>query len=222
MRGLMPTFNQGLVTLVHELRLPEVTLAPPPTSLHGSTSAFDVADFTAIEARLLQCNMDEYFRQEIDAEMLRTLRGGDFPQFATSARADPDADKKALQVSKELLLKCLTQEQREAFTQQGAFSVRTPTGRMLRITQARTFNVIDERGSRFCAAPKNATLLPIFDIMLAQKLTLETNPASFFQVANRRGTEPAMDFCAYEIYGREGVVSHTAGLACLHFGNTAV
>lgn len=94
-----------------------------------------------------------------------------------------DIPESAKQKSRELLLRLLSPAQREEFQSAGKFTVQIRDGRQLRIERRHTFNVID-LGTRIRYCTHSATPVPIFDLMLAQKLMLETDPDSFFAVAN--------------------------------------
>ena len=87
--------------------------------------------------------------------------------------------------SLELLLQCLTPEQRAEFKRSKAFRVRGPSGQQYRITYGNAGNVeaLMPTGAvsrRLCAGPLE---LPVPSIMLAQKLMLETQEAEFLRIA---------------------------------------
>ena len=90
--------------------------------------------------------------------------------------------------ARQLLLRCLTSEQREDFERQGCFTVQVPGWGRFRVLPRTMFNVQDtESGIFYCAAPEG--LLPLSDQLLAQKLVLENDPERFFRVARRRREE---------------------------------
>lgn len=87
--------------------------------------------------------------------------------------------------AKSLLLRVLTPRQREEFARSGYFAVEVVgRGRFVILPDA-MFNVLEmATGDCYCAVP--ATGVPIADLMLAQKLLLESDPDQFFRVANCR------------------------------------
>ena len=85
-----------------------------------------------------------------------------------------------------LLLSCLNSEQRRTLEEDKYFDVRGPSGEHFRIEEADHSNVylLDENGeqqARFCGLVYG---VPKSDSLLAQKLTLETQPEVFLAVAN--------------------------------------
>jgi len=115
----------------------------------------------------------------LDAEA-RRMDGMDQMRMAARRRA------------RQLLLSCLTVEQRACYLAHGYFDVRS-CGRTYRIFQGAHGNValLDAQGRRvetYCAQPAG---VPEEDSMLAQKLSLELAPAEFFRIANvNRYPEP--------------------------------
>ena len=87
--------------------------------------------------------------------------------------------------AKSLLLRLLTPKQKEEFTCRGYFTVEVARrGRFVILPDA-MFNVLEmATGDCYCAVP--ATGVPIADLMLAQKLLLESDPDQFFRKANCR------------------------------------
>jgi hypothetical protein len=85
----------------------------------------------------------------------------------------------------QLLLRVLRPAQRQEFLRYGYFIVDAPCCGRFQILPRSVFNVLSmETGIAYCAAPD--ITVPIPDLMLAQKLLLENDPARFFQVANQR------------------------------------
>ena len=87
--------------------------------------------------------------------------------------------------SLDLLMRCLTREQRAEFERFRTFTVRGKSGRLYRITYATTANVevvmaTGEVLSRLCAGPAG---VPTPAVMLAQKLMLETAEQEFIRIA---------------------------------------
>lgn len=89
--------------------------------------------------------------------------------------------------ARETLLKTLSPHQRAQFEKSAHFDVEVrEDGRYrgtYRIHKGTVFNVEHrESGTRYCARPDGQ--MPVYDVMLGQKLTLETNPKEFFKQAN--------------------------------------
>lgn len=101
-------------------------------------------------------------------------------------RADPEAAARG----EKLLREWLSRAQLEQYDRCGGFEVKgCDTGIRYRILKGRAFNVIelDETGRercQLCFGPEGA--LVIGDVMLAQKVALETNERAALAVANRR------------------------------------
>ncbi len=84
-----------------------------------------------------------------------------------------------------LLLRTLNPHQRARFMRSGHFTVHAPGWGDFEILPRPVFNVISlDTGICYCAMPE--AVVPIADMMLAQKLLLESEPARFFAVANQR------------------------------------
>lgn len=102
-----------------------------------------------------------------------TTTGSTMPTQSPSQRAE------------QLLVECLSPAQREEFREKRYFTVQAPDWGELQIHHRQIFNVFDpvER-IWYCAGPEGD--LPVCDVMLGQKLVLESNPETFFRQANRR------------------------------------
>lgn len=115
----------------------------------------------------------ELLNMDLAARMMQV------PRFVDFYLADAIAAEK----SKQLLISKLTPAQREEFQATNGFAVALRDGRRMRIEKKNTFNVTDlGTGVKYCT--QSATAVPIYDLMLAQKLMLEADPDSFFAVAN--------------------------------------
>ena len=106
-------------------------------------------------------------------------------------------------VARELLRDCLTPTQLVDFDATGEFTVVVPAGaptdmvgRRLRVTQQESMGVqlLNQRGAltgvTYCIVPDNDNGVespPICDHMLATKLLIESDPATFFRIALRHG-----------------------------------
>ena len=109
-----------------------------------------------------------------------------FFAFSFGDTSTIEADQKSIALLKEWL----TPEQLKDFEQKEAFEViGNATGKRYRIHKCRSFGVYElGRGhdfvySRLCLVPENA--LAYGDIMLAQKIMLETNEVRALAIANR-------------------------------------
>jgi len=101
--------------------------------------------------------------------------------------------------ARDLLLRMLSPRQRKEFELHSYFSVNVPGRGRFWIFPWRSLNVVDPAtGDCYCGVPEGR--LPVYDLMLAQKLLLENDPQHFFCVANRHpsfvlrpaGTGPAI------------------------------
>jgi hypothetical protein len=93
--------------------------------------------------------------------------------------------------AEELLLVCLTEEQRKQYTELGYFETLV-NDKVYRINRGRSGNVqLIEGGvpkAKFCIHPR--AIIPDQDTMLAQLLMLRTDEAEFLRVANRTILHP--------------------------------
>jgi hypothetical protein len=106
------------------------------------------------------------------------------PSFSDSRSARFSAEARATQ----LLIRVLRLGQLHDYLRYGYFTVNAPGWGCFQILSRSVFNVVSmESGLAYCAAPD--ILVPIPDLMLAQKLLLENDPDRFFQVANQRRQE---------------------------------
>lgn len=90
------------------------------------------------------------------------------------------ADRRA----RDLLLSCLTEAQRQMLDARGQFLVASSRGRVFSIGNARMHNVHllgpqQERLEEWCVTVVEAEQVPVADILLAQKLHLETDEDAF-------------------------------------------
>jgi hypothetical protein len=82
-----------------------------------------------------------------------------------------------------LLLRMLAPAQREELERRDCFTVSVPGRGRFAILPRRTLNVLNlDSGECYCCI--TATEVPLWDLMLAQKLMLENDPDQFFAVAN--------------------------------------
>jgi hypothetical protein len=89
--------------------------------------------------------------------------------------------------AKKLLEECLTPVQKRAFRRWGTIPVVAESGKRYRIEKGWSGNVVElERGkvqARYCCHPKGVHSLPTYDVMLAQKLSLEADENHFVKTA---------------------------------------
>jgi len=86
--------------------------------------------------------------------------------------------------ARDLLLRMLSGTQRREFELCGYFSVEAPGRGRFWILPWRSLNVVEPvTGDCYCGIPEGR--LPVYDLMLAQKLLLENDPQHFFSVALR-------------------------------------
>ncbi len=102
-----------------------------------------------------------------------------------------------------LLRRSLTAEQRRELRQRKAFHVTAADGRRYRIENGSAHNVVlvdaDGDAIRYCIVFKDHEGLPNADLMLAQKLLLETNPAAFLRTARFQDLRRPDTTCAVVI-----------------------
>ena len=86
--------------------------------------------------------------------------------------------------ARSLLLRLLAPDQRAELERRDCFTVSVPGRGRFAILPRRTLNVLDlDNGECYCCI--TAVEVPLWDLMLAQKLLLENDPEQFFAVANR-------------------------------------
>jgi hypothetical protein len=93
---------------------------------------------------------------------------------------------KADQRAKELMMNCLSPEQRDEYERHKRFHVITPSGKKYRINKGTHGNIAllgenDRVLEKLCVQPEG---IPKYDAMLAQKLWLETDEEKVRKVAN--------------------------------------
>lgn len=92
-----------------------------------------------------------------------------------------------------LLLSCLNVEQRNEFEATGKFRVHLRDGRCFLIESRSVHNVVQLEGERrvrtFCITSLG---LPLYDVLLSQKLMLEGATEAFFAIANRQELNAAL------------------------------
>lgn len=90
--------------------------------------------------------------------------------------------------ARQLLLRVLSPAQRREFERYGYFTVHAAGWGRFHVMPRTTFNVVDaQTGICYCAGPEG--VVPLSDMMLAQKLVLEHDPARFFGVARSRSEQ---------------------------------
>jgi len=117
------------------------------------------------------------------------LDGPDTRDAALNARWIGDAATARSRVSearaRRLLTRLLTAQQLQELDKHGCFTVRVPERGTFCILPRSTFNVIHlQTGNLYCCTTE--AFVPLSDLMLAQKLLLESDPDRFFAAANCR------------------------------------
>lgn len=93
------------------------------------------------------------------------------------------AYKKIYRLSLRLLLRHLSKQQRAEFKAYRRFTVQGQFGDHYTIKQSRMVNIIRNRdGARFCGYPDG---VPLPDVLLGQKLLLETDEKNFLKSTNK-------------------------------------
>lgn len=110
-------------------------------------------------------------------------------ELALNARWIGDAATARSRVSesraRRLLARLLSAQQLQELDKHGCFTVCVPERGTFCILPRSTFNVIHlQTGNLYCCTTE--AFVPLSDLMLAQKLLLETDPERFFAVANCR------------------------------------
>lgn len=124
-------------------------------------------------------------RERLHAAAERAIAEGELRQ--ERLRIEGEARDAAEARARALLLSCLTPEQRASFERCRAFRVVSNLGNIFEIAHARTHGIhkLDMQGNQveqWCTTPNGR--IPICDVMLAQKLYLETDEAGLRQTAN--------------------------------------
>jgi hypothetical protein len=124
-------------------------------------------------------------RAQVTAQLVAQQRGEE--ERWKKVQAEEAAKRKiAEDRAKVLLMECLSDPQRETLEKHGWFDVKIPDGRMFRIHKGYQHNVRRLDGGKeredYCAHID--LKIPVYDNMLAQKLTLQHNPEEFFKLAN--------------------------------------
>jgi hypothetical protein len=123
----------------------------------------------------------------LDAAFATSLYG--FAVLQPDWPARPHENPEAIARSKELLMRHLSADQAEQLRRHEYFEFLAGNGRHYRVTNRNVYNTIDiVSGEEFCIQVPG---VPIYDQMLTCKLMLETDPSSFFRIANSsRGGRP--------------------------------
>ena len=101
-----------------------------------------------------------------------------------AARRGEDKPRTAEERSRALWWSCLSKLQQEQWRLASIFSVvGSHTGNRYWITNRPNYNVVDEK-LRYCFTPSDHGL-PVYDMMLAQKIALENDEQTVLLVANQ-------------------------------------
>ena len=128
-------------------------------------------------------------RRQMDSFVLREFDTGAFGLNCYSPAVQYGSDGAPSRRARDLLLRCLTEEQRAMYEKYQYFEVKVPepdrfgVSDRLQVKYGRVMNVYDSTRQRYyCAVPKG-NFLPTEDILLGQKLVLENAPEVFFAAA---------------------------------------
>jgi hypothetical protein len=101
------------------------------------------------------------------------------------------AQRKATGKSRALLHRFLTRQQRIELRGLESFRVQGADGLVYLLRSGAVYLLNGEKViAGFCVVQKGHQYLPVYDLMLAHKLLLETNPKKFWAVANVRDLDP--------------------------------
>lgn len=123
---------------------------------------------------------------EIRAEV-RLCREREREMAREHIQVGPAQSSRAGDRARELLLGCLTAEQRESFERAHSFLVVSNKGNVFRVRQGRVHNIhrlnaAGEPVEEWCVTPFGE--IPVYDVMLMQKLALETDEDGLARRAN--------------------------------------
>lgn len=146
-----------------------------------------------------QCSGEEReWRVKIQAlkEMLPEARESVIRMYrhhsTKGAKAERRQRAKAETRAKALLHRFLTREQRLELRKTRGFTMRGKDGRAYYVTLGSASNIYVEHEGvkyRLCVVPKDWSL-PTYDVLLAQKIMLETEPEAFLRLAKAARVEP--------------------------------
>jgi hypothetical protein len=124
--------------------------------------------------------------QRLENERHRRLRDEE------NLRKEAAERKLAEEKAKKLLEECLTPVQKRAFRRWGVIPVVAKSGKFYRIETGRQGNIVEmekrKAVARYCVHPgrdPRGGIVPTFDVMLAQKLLIETDEKRFLKLANK-------------------------------------
>lgn len=146
----------------------------------------------------LQAAQNQYMNMRLDGLQAAGLGGGP-PMTARESAVQNEYQQRlavvaklqveALQRATELLVATLSPQQAAEFKSTQAFTVHSKTGdRIYRVTYGTAGNVYElskegRKVAKYCIHPSED--VPVPDVMLAQKLMLETDEKQFLKVANK-------------------------------------
>ncbi len=132
------------------------------------------------------CQQPQLSAEELERQVAEQKKiAAEWEAKARKEQAEREAAEKR---AEELLIRCLDAEQRKQFRKEKKFKVIGGDGATFelgytRSGNAREFDADGKPIARFCIHPRED--VPIPDVLLAQKLMLETDPASFRKIANK-------------------------------------
>lgn len=169
--GLMPRRS----VVVREVAEPRVPGAPSRW-LAERTRAMQ--ERRAQVAMPVDMQVDRFAGEERRGQVMRD-RVHAMNRFLARRSCEEEADRK----SKALLLHMLSPAQRAQFERESCFAVHVKRRGRFIVKAASSFNVVGPNATTYCA--RTEPPVPIYDLMLVQKILLEADPDRFFRVANR-------------------------------------
>lgn len=137
------------------------------------------------------CDVDDTeTAEQKNAAILKRREEAELRRLEAEKRAVEAAQKarEAYERAEKLLLDALDKIQAEQYKKDKKITVQSKTGEIFELASAWSGNAVEitpdgKRLARFCIHPREQ--IPIPDLLLAQKLMLETDPESFRRIANR-------------------------------------
>lgn len=145
-----------------------------------------MAEYEVFCQQIIQSTYDHRLR---DIDNIDTVQSG-LRQSETEQLAYIEHRRKANEKAEELLLLKLDETQRLSFITNGTFTVQSKhsSGITYTLSKNYTFNIqiklFDKNIGRLCISVEHTSTIPICDMLLAQKLMLETDEERFVQTGN--------------------------------------
>lgn len=173
--------RHGGLAAFYNLILPSVLERPSCEITHHRD-----ADFISIFDHAIAAGISITSRQLAENRDLAFERVRQFMRGVpvSPPQADPQI---ALKRSKSLLIDALSREQLKDFALCGQFTVLgSKSKKPYRIKEGTAYNVSVEGEGEYCAPASHGHGVPVYDSMLAQKVTIELDEPAFLKVANHK------------------------------------